>query len=662
MHGPPNAPMTAPHERPSTSPTALWWSAALHLLGWLPAAAMVFYAKHRLLDMHGYRIVARSTGRLTADEIGGLERLLFYKEDVLLGLVVLPWVLLVVLRFLRPTARSIVSGATGLVVFLVTFVQMSTFDQVGRYGSIDMFRSAVDHLDQDPEVLGHFLSPRTLLKIGMPCLTIVFLAWAAGRADPRRTAASASLRRVGLAVGRASVVPLALLLLVGSAGILEAPDGRTSYHRSVLLQIASSLRGTGPVDTSLYERLSDAELETFYRDLTHAPPNELFPEYFGEAMGMDVLVFVCETGPARYLDVGGDLSDLPTLQRLRERAFVAPQHHTTYPYTNRALFSFYSSLYPSSLTRSFNQQLPRMQLQALPHRLGIRGYRTGIVSPVALKFEDDERMYQALGFDDFPAVKEDGKLEDGESMLALDRDALKLLEAALERLIDRDERWFLSFHPQIGHAPWPDVSLEGGLDSVAERGRALFQLQDRWLGRLVDLLERKGRLDRTLIVFTADHGIRTKLGDPELVAGRLDAYSFHVPLLVWAPMVLDETFRVPWLTSHIDVAPTLGHLLGVAPTLPAQGSPLWDERLARRTTFFFGNHYMGADGFHRGGGFVMRAHVADEVYETPGRMVFQEQHLVPRDTPRHFDAQHVIRRMVGLQETWVRHFASRDEP
>lgn len=229
-------------------------------------------------------------------------------------------------------------------------------------------------------------------------------------------------------------------------------------------------------------------------------------------------------------------------------------------------------------------------------------------------------------------------------------------------LIARDERYFLGFHPQVGHAPWPDVSPDGNLETVAQRGRGLFQLQDRWLGRLVDVLERAGRLDDTIIVFTADHGIRTKLGDPELVGGRIADYSFRVPLLIWAPMALDATEQLPWLTSHIDVAPTLEHLLGLPQLVPSQGSPMWDARIADRTTFFFGQHYLGADGYHARDRMTMLAHMADEVYETTGSLDFEDQDLVPRNTPRHFEAENVISRMVGLQETWVRRFADRDEP
>lgn len=406
---------------PANQPLTLWTSAALFLLSWLPAAAMCFYAKQRLLDMHGFRIVARSLGRLGADDLSSTERLMFYKDDTVLLLVVVPWLLLIALRFLRPTARLALAGTVGIGAFLITFVQMNTFDQVGRFGSFDMFLSGIAHLDQDPELLGHFLSPRTLIKIGVPCVAIAVLAWMAWYADPRRARApSGRVSAVSHHVGRACLVALLPMLLFGSAMRFEQDSLRTSYHKSVLLQVMASLAGSGPVDTTVYERLTDEELTTVYRRMTRAPQPRIFPDRFGAARDKDVILFVCETGPARYLDLAGDLSALPTLERLRERAFVASRHHSTYPYTNRALFSFYSSLYPSSLTRSFNQQLPHMDIEALPARLAEQGYRTGLFSPVALTFENDDRMYRALGFDHLLSTQPDSSLGTGRSMRELD--------------------------------------------------------------------------------------------------------------------------------------------------------------------------------------------------------------------------------------------------
>jgi len=653
---PARPPRPPPPARPARPPLlALWSSAALHLLAWLPAAAMCFYAKQRLLEMHGYRIVARSLGRSGVADLSAAERLSFFREDALLLLVVVPWMLVVLLRWLHPTLRACVSAGLASAIFLVTFVQMRTFDEVGRFASLNMLRSAVQHLDQDPELVGHYLSPRTLAKILVPCATIVGLAWMALRLDPRRDLA-ARVRRIATRLAQTClfvVLPLLGFLCWICFGPVLAG---TPYHQSVMLRALAALPGSEEVDISTWERLDDVAFEALYRDAVRAPPIRHYPGYSGTAADCDVLFFVCETGPARDLDLGGDLSRTPTLARLRDHALVAQRHHTTYPYTNRALFSFFGGLYPSSLTRSFNQALPDLQLLALPALLDERGYHTAIYSPIELRFEDDDRMFAALGFEHFEYALHEGEPRP-QGMRPLDEEALERLEHDLDGWLTEGRRFCVSFQPQVGHEPWPDVSADGSLQTLPERGRALFELQDRWLGRLVDVLERHGRLDRTLIVLTGDHGVRSRLGDPDLEGGRLADISFHVPLLIHAPMAFDHTLTVPWLSSHIDVAPTLAELMGLPWHAPMQGAPVWDEALADRITFFFGNHYLGADGYHDRGQMLMWSQMTDSVFATRDVLDFEDEHLLQHDAPLSLQARHRLTQMVGLQQAWVRHFS-----
>ena len=85
------------------------------------------------------------------------------------------------------------------------------------------------------------------------------------------------------------------------------------------------------------------------------------------------------------------------------------------------------------------------------------------------------------------------------------------------------------FFPEIGHGPWIALANEA---TVLERGRSLMLLQDAWLGEVLDLIQSLGRLDRTVVAVTADHGVRTRTEDPALPAGAISDYMFRVPLIV----------------------------------------------------------------------------------------------------------------------------------
>lgn len=60
-------------------------------------------------------------------------------------------------------------------------------------------------------------------------------------------------------------------------------------------------------------------------------------------------------------------------------------------------------------------------------------------------------------------------------------------------------------------------------------------------------------------------------------------YSFHVPLLIYAPTVFPATLTVSNLTSHVDIVPTLLDMYGMRTgRATEQGAPLWKSGLADR--------------------------------------------------------------------------------
>jgi arylsulfatase A-like enzyme len=97
------------------------------------------------------------------------------------------------------------------------------------------------------------------------------------------------------------------------------------------------------------------------------------------------------------------------------------------------------------------------------------------------------------------------------------------------------------------------------------------------LGRILDWLDDSGQADRTIVVFTSDHG--ELLGDHWILQklGWFDQ-AYHVPLLVRDPRrsfdgtrgrVVDDVF-----TEHVDVLPMLAELIGADVPLQCDGRSL----------------------------------------------------------------------------------------
>jgi arylsulfatase A-like enzyme len=120
----------------------------------------------------------------------------------------------------------------------------------------------------------------------------------------------------------------------------------------------------------------------------------------------------------------------------------------------------------------------------------------------------------------------------------------------------------------------------------------------------------------TIIVLTADHGLRNNVDDPDYPTGMVDEVSFHVPLFVYYPAAIPNRVDIPWITSHIDIGPTVLDLLGIESgrTLE-EGAPIWQADLRGRTTFFLASGYFGTDGYYRDQKYYMVKYLSDSVYE-----------------------------------------------
>jgi membrane-anchored protein YejM (alkaline phosphatase superfamily) len=295
------------------------------------------------------------------------------------------------------------------------------------------------------------------------------------------------------------------------------------------------------------------------------------------------------------------------------------------------------------------------------------GYDTGLYSPINFRGEPDSEMYRALGFKRqvYPkATQTVLALAFGNSGLellaGLDADALALMKNDMERSIARGLPFAYVFAPEVSHGPWPESIRGAEIPDIKKRGRRLFEIVDQYLGQILELLDGQHQLRRTIIVVVGDHGVRDQEEDPELPTGVMDDYSFHVPLLIYAPQTLKGPQEISWLTSHIDVAPTVLDLLGVQRDRNwEQGTPIWNPVLARRSTFFPARIFIGTDGYYSNGMFLMWNHLSDTVYAND-RMRFDPRNIVRHGSPLYVQGTTVLSRFIGLQEVWVTRFSQAD--
>jgi N-acetylglucosamine-6-sulfatase len=121
----------------------------------------------------------------------------------------------------------------------------------------------------------------------------------------------------------------------------------------------------------------------------------------------------------------------------------------------------------------------------------------------------------------------------------------------------------------------PPLGAKTATSDEEIRGRLEMLLAvDDSLGRIITVLERKGALDNTVIVFTSDHGYF--YGEHGLNEERRLAYeeTIRIPLLVRYPRLVPANTTPRQMALSLDIAPTLLDIAGQQPGAHIQGRSL----------------------------------------------------------------------------------------
>jgi arylsulfatase A-like enzyme len=642
-----------------------WIAASRYAVAWIVPAIFCILVKFLILgNGRGFRVVARFLGRSEGPGDPGLsiaERLTFFRSEILWLDIVVPVLLILMLRILNRPLRIVVTAVVSVLASVLIFVQARSLEEMGDFVSFAMLRIGLTWGIHDPGANKAYLLGREFYLLIAGFLVIGGIIFWAARAESRATM-SARGHEMWRQAGLTYFAAMAFLGLAAWRPVMA----RTPFHANILARSISSLWATETMDTREFEGLPISALADRYREMVSAPAPSVDSRYFGAMRGGNLIIFVLETTPERFLPSSDSLDEFPTLKRLEANSFIAEQHFTTYPYTNPALFSVFASCYPSDGTSSFGEQHPDVKVPGLVAALEDSGYQTGIYLPSALHGDADRMTFRSFGFDHavtpdaaqlrpfWPGdLSPDWKAE----RVARDRAVLTLAKFDIDRWLTGQQSFAIAIAPQIAHLPWPDKLPDDTAVDIRTRGRAILAIEDAWLGELVHVLEAHHQLENTIIAVFGDHGIRTRHEDPNFVGGTLDEYSFHVPLRIYAARALASPVRVSSLTSHIDIAPTLLDLLGVQRSRDLEeGAPIWDSGIANRTTFFLARQAFGADGYRASDRFYMWNQISDTV-SVSERAHFETHNVLLRDSSESREVIGRIRRMVAFGQVWLEKLA-----
>jgi len=290
---------------------------------------------------------------------------------------------------------------------------------------------------------------------------------------------------------------------------------------------------------------------------------------FGSFRNSNVLLITIDTLRADHLSsYGYSQIKTPAIDRLANQSVVFEDAVAHVPMTLPSHVSILTGLLPFSHGVRDNAGFSlSAQINTLPEILKNHGYKTAaFVSAFVL--DSQFKLDQGFDFysDDFTLAEARVINTDVYRRAA---DTQVEVDAWLKE--NNRSKWFLWVHYYDPHDPYePPEPYRTVYAKSPYDGEIAYT--DEIAGKLLKSLENSGISQQTIVVLTGDHG--EGLGEHKERTHSLFVYNAtqHVPLMIRLPKV--EPGRVRQPVGHIDIAPTLLDLLGIATDPEMQGKSL----------------------------------------------------------------------------------------
>ena len=314
-------------------------------------------------------------------------------------------------------------------------------------------------------------------------------------------------------------------------------------------------------------------------------PDEIAPSPLRRAVAKRTnIVFVAmESIGEPYLE--GDPTPMPFLRELGRRpdAHRLAAHFSTWSLTTKAFFSIFCSELPYPHYPSITMINPSIPCRSLSEVLHDAGYYTAYVTPSDMAYDRKERFFRYRKFDEILDMKNmPGRESSWKDPWGLDeRTAVRnLLEIAARR---KGGPFFIFYEMVAGHHPFL-ACAEHERNPLPERfenyKRALGFIDDR-VRDIAHGLERLGLRDETLLVVMADHGD----GHGRYEGRNVWQPVIHVPVVLEGPQFEGASGQTDFVTSHLDLAPTILGLVGLDAPCTMKGRNLMADNRPRIALF-----------------------------------------------------------------------------
>lgn len=297
----------------------------------------------------------------------------------------------------------------------------------------------------------------------------------------------------------------------------------------------------------------------------------------------NVIMVVLESTAAQYLSLYGSKFDTtPNLLAESSHALVFDHFYSHVGYTYCARMPLFFSVYPG-LPWSYCYPDTRPIQPALPAILKSRGCRTALFTAADPEYDQLKYIAGDAGLSEIYGPEELG----GRLASSWGTEDGILIDGLIKWIgADKSSKPFYAIawtdqthHPYTLSADTTPVEFvpPDSAPHAAEFNRYLNAVRqaDHHLGRLFQSLRERHLENDTLVIITGDHG--EAFGDLHDVMGHgggIYEENLRVPMMFWNPRMFPTGQRVAKVGGHVDINPTIAHILGITPPSHWQGVSL----------------------------------------------------------------------------------------
>ncbi|MCL2512026.1 MAG: sulfatase-like hydrolase/transferase [Bacteroidales bacterium] len=296
--------------------------------------------------------------------------------------------------------------------------------------------------------------------------------------------------------------------------------------------------------------------------VNHSPPNV-------------ILVIMESMSAARMTHFGSQNLLTPFLDSIAMAGYFFENIYSAGVHTHNGIFStlysfpsLYRERYMNDVTTKYN---------GMPSALKKCGYNTIFFTTHSAQYNN---MRLFLTANDFDQIIEQSDYPSDKTVNAWGVNDDFMFEFAIPVLNERQSPFFATFLTTSNHGPYyvPDY-FSPKRQNMKERA---VEYSDWSLRKFVQMASRQAWFDNTLFIFTADHGAVVDN------IYNMPLNYHHIPLIMYAPKIIQQPAIFDCMGGQIDVFPTTMHLLGLPYVNNTMGIDLFSER--RQFIYFSSGH------------------------------------------------------------------------